>query len=443
MKATMGSTYRTLQAQINQMSYRLLDLRTVATTGKRVNKGSDDPAAIRPILQARNKIRINDRYLNNLGTAFDKMMATESHLSHSENILDEIKTTAISSINGILTAGDRSILADKIAQLRAELLDSANSQIEGKYAFAGFAETTKPFAENANYSPGLYDPSKSYTRPVSFSGDANAFNLEIAPGEQIQLNISGSGLFLGDADNNGELDQVIITAGANDAIDFKEDPIGAVGLSAELSATITAGTYSFASLATEIETQMEAASVASGNSIDYTVTYDNTAKKFTIAGAGLDEMKILWSTGTNSAASAATTLGYIPNTDSESAATYAAYYAAPETNSGTDIFAVITRLEAALRADDTDAIEAEFGGLDKGIEQIRRYRSQLGNIGTRIEKSIEHLNDVGIDLEEMLSRYQDADIVQAITNMTQQETAFQAALNVVARVSNISILNYL
>ena len=54
-----------------------------------------------------------------------------------------------------------------------------------------------------------------------------------------------------------------------------------------------------------------------------------------------------------------------------------------------------------------------------------------------------HLQDMQITLQETLSRYEDVDIIEAITNMTQQENALEAALQVTAQVSRLSILDYL
>ena len=52
------------------------------------------------------------------------------------------------------------------------------------------------------------------------------------------------------------------------------------------------------------------------------------------------------------------------------------------------------------------------------------------------------LRDVKIDLEQILSRYQDADAIETFNDIIKQETAFQAALNITAKVSDISILDY-
>jgi flagellar hook-associated protein 3 FlgL len=46
-------------------------------------------------------------------------------------------------------------------------------------------------------------------------------------------------------------------------------------------------------------------------------------------------------------------------------------------------------------------------------------------------------------MEARLASYREADIVEAYSNLAQQEQALQAALSVTAKVSQLSILDYL
>jgi len=318
MRATLATTYRTLQSQINQLSNRLQELRTIATTGKKLNKPSDDPSSVRPVLNSQALLRANDRYLKTIGTALDRFNNLEDHFEHMENLLVSAYETTIASLNGAYTAEDRMNLANSISQIKDELLDVANAQYDGKYIFAGFEEQTRPFTVNATYDPLTYDPANNLTWPVQYRGDNHTFSLEISPGEMVEVGISGSDLFLGDADNDGTVD-----------------------------------------------------------------------------------------------------------------------------SGGYDIFAVLSRIEVAMRANDPAAIEAELDNLQNGTDQIRIERGKIGNNTAKIEKAMENLQDTQITLQETLSRYEDADIIEAITNMTQQENALEAALQVAAQVSRLSILDYL
>lgn len=197
MKATQGTTYRMLGSRLNDVNQQLENLRNIGATGKKLNKPSDDPASIRPVLNTRKQLSNVDRYMETMGKSVDTMQATDGNLEHVENIMQRAKEIMTNSINGALSAKDRTVLADELVNLRKELLDAANGTVDGKYLFAGYQEDTKPFIENPAYDPLLYNPNDSTTWPVFYQGDENATSLEITTGQKIQVNLTGNDLFLG------------------------------------------------------------------------------------------------------------------------------------------------------------------------------------------------------------------------------------------------------
>lgn len=109
----------------------------------------------------------------------------------------------------------------------------------------------------------------------------------------------------------------IIIAGTNDDLDFTEATSG------DATATMTAGSYTGATLATEIQTKVNAA--ASDNT--YTCTYTISTRKFTIARAtGSDAFGLEWKTGPNGSDNLNThignTIGFEDNADDTGAITY-------------------------------------------------------------------------------------------------------------------------
>jgi len=137
MKTTEGTTYRMLQTNLNRVTSRLEELRMQGATGIKLNKPSDDPSSIRPVLTTRTQIMHTDRYLETMGVTLDKMQATDGHLEHIENILQRVKEITINSINGAMSTEDRAIFADEVSQMKQELLDAGNAQVDGKYIFSG------------------------------------------------------------------------------------------------------------------------------------------------------------------------------------------------------------------------------------------------------------------------------------------------------------------
>ncbi len=114
------------------------------------------------------------------------------------------------------------------------------------------------------------------------------------------------------------------------------------------------------------------------------------------------------------------------------------------------LFTVLTRLEEAIRAGNVNdvngpggSLQSQLRNLDIAAEQNRSLRSQLGARASRVDSAILHQEDAKIDLQQILSRYQDADIIEIYNDIMQKENAFKAALNITSKVSQISILDYL
>jgi len=105
---------------------------------------------------------------------------------------------------------------------------------------------------------------------------------------------SGNGLFVVDANNK--------------YIDFDEG-------GAELTATLTLGSYNGASLATEIKTQLDVA-----GALTYTVTYSDSTAKFTISA--VSNFTLRWNTGTHKTTDISALCGFSDAADDTGAATY-------------------------------------------------------------------------------------------------------------------------
>jgi len=103
-----------------------------------------------------------------------------------------------------------------------------------------------------------------------------------------------------------------VIAASNCKIDFLEVEGGP-----ELTATVTSGTYSPATLAAEIAAQMAAAGAKT-----YSCSFSTTTGKWSIATVDGDHLSLPWQTGTHSASSIGASLGFIG--DSAGALSYAA-----------------------------------------------------------------------------------------------------------------------
>ncbi len=546
MKVTENSTYRLMQTNLDRITNDLLDLRQQGSTGLKLSKPSDDPGAIRPVLTTRTQLQQNERYLETMGQSGDKMAATDGHLAQVENVLVRVKEIAINSVNDSLSDTDRESLANEIAELKKELLDTANAVVDGKYIFAGYREDTKPFTENPAYDPDLYDVSDVSTWPYIYNGDSNPSKLEITPGEFLEATLTGNEVFLGitneiAADGNANPYQgesisssnigvgtpgndITITpaggapitiSGTTDLTDpvgennyaakvaalfsqagteltasasSAEQDLGALSLTgfdeaagdtytinitsggSTISATLDGPTnnrdYSLEGLSYALANTVPAPTniTATGGTLDNGVSYDISSGSLVLTGPEdgseieLSETIVGGGTGgiTGGNQTVYGTVAIAPNTETDvdiAGAGLANLGLTANTLDGSsgrvDLFTVLTRTEEAIRAGNYDdatgpggSVQAQIKNLEVAANQNRTQRSSMGARAQRVETASLHQQDAQVDLKQILSRYQDADMLKVYNDIVQKESAFQAALNVTSRVSQISILDY-
>ena len=416
MRATQTTTYRSLQAFLDRSSDKLANLQLQAATGKRLNRPSDDPTAISPVLSARTQIQTSDRYIETIETGLDKIDGVDGYLDDIENTLVRLKEISIATVNSSLNQQDMLTYAEEVVQLRESLIASGNAQIDGKYIFSGFSEKTEPFKLNPNYPA-------TEPNPVEYHGDFGALEFEIAPNELIEVNITGNSLMLGDFDNDGVTD-----AGAVDVfalITSLEKVLRSPGLSVS-GPTATTATDGVAGVTAEVQDlDFSSTTVAVGESL--TLTIDGSDFTYTnITGSSLTSDGLAAAITTNLAVANYTL------TDNGGGVVTIAQNAGSES----DIDQITTTI-------DSTTIQNLIDPLETAANQVRSQRSLKGNVGRRLEVARDHMEQIKIDMEEFRSRFEDADILETITSLQQQQQSFQAALNVTGKVSELSILNYI
>ncbi len=115
---------------------------------------------------------------------------------------------------------------------------------------------------------------------------------------------------------------------------------------------------------------------------------------------------------------------------------------------GSDVFAgslftAMNDLVTALNSGDKAAIRASITTLDQFSSTLSSTRSRVGALLNMAQTAETDLKNDDLARTADLSRLQDADLSQALTEFSQSQTALQAATAVGARISNISILDYL
>lgn len=113
---------------------------------------------------------------------------------------------------------------------------------------------------------------------------------------------------------------------------------------------------------------------------------------------------------------------------------------------GTDpqnVFQRLTDLAADIRADDTVAINQDITELQAVFDRMNALHTTVGNAVTQLSTIKERLLSGKLENQTLQSKLSSANLAEAITDMTQAQTALQASLQSGAGIAKLSLIDFL
>jgi len=181
MRITNNTMIEDAKYNISKLSEQIAKYNKIATTGKKVDKPSDDPAGITKILNTNSHISSADQFLKNITAVKLKMNTNDSSLESAENLLIRAKEISIAQSTGTVSSEDRLASAKEVDGIILELVQIGNTKLGSQYIFSGTDTLTKPFSESGSYN-----------------GNSQQINVEIGEGVQVPVNVTGGKVFKGD-----------------------------------------------------------------------------------------------------------------------------------------------------------------------------------------------------------------------------------------------------
>ena len=155
------------------------------STGKALIRPSDDTDKLRTIGNLERAINKVQSYNNNVDHLINRYATEEGALTSASDILIRAKELAIQASNATMSSEDRKIVAIEVAGLKAELLALANStDVNGQAMFGGAKTSSDPFVADADGK-------------VSYQGDSRQTMIEVSENRQLPKNRSGLEVFSG------------------------------------------------------------------------------------------------------------------------------------------------------------------------------------------------------------------------------------------------------
>ena len=115
--------------------------------------------------------------------------------------------------------------------------------------------------------------------------------------------------------------------------------------------------------------------------------------------------------------------------------------------SGVDVFDSLRDLINGLEDPDTTAgtaqIAAQVTPLSNALDQIKAVRAEAASTFIQLETTENQLANFKLNIEDMLSDTEDANMAQAIVELQIQQTAYETSLATAARILQRSLMDFL
>lgn len=185
MLKNLNKSYAELDKYFNQLN-----------TGKKINRPSDDPVAAMNGMGYRTELSKVGQYQRNTNELHNWFDNSDAALEQATSGLQRIRYLAVQASNGTYDEAERKNIAKEVEQIKADLIDVANTSVNGKYIFNGTDTDNPPIADTDNDGQ------------IEFSFGTGKVNIEVSANTELTANIDGNTIF-GDSGNGEDLFAVI------------------------------------------------------------------------------------------------------------------------------------------------------------------------------------------------------------------------------------------
>lgn len=413
MRITDNIITNTFLSGLTTNKNQLQKLQTQLATSSKINKPSDSPIGTARSLRISSQMNDNEIYSDNISNAISNLEFTTQALDSIQNEVDKVVTT-FAKIKNPVNSGQYKTYADYIDNSLSSILNSANTEHDGKFIFGGTDYSTRPFDYSADKK----------TIKVQVSDISGEQYIKTAPSITQKINISGAELFGTKVNMTGNVDSS--NAGGQTSTTSVYD---ARGNKYNLNVTYTKtadNTY-----------DMKYDVVDSGGSSVFNST---KSVKFDATNGGVlsisgESPKVLNVNVSNKELNFTIDIADMTEKAGSSSFTYSA-------NQKTDIFNTLIRIRDNLKNgitptdDDLQAV-TNFNSL------LSQKESEAGNMINLMSSTDELLSNQTTELTKLLSKEKDVDVAQAVMDLQNKNYLLQMSYKVSSMILPKSLVDYL
>jgi flagellar hook-associated protein 3 FlgL len=212
MRITQRSIVTTSLQGLNSNQEAISKLQLQLTSGRSINKPSDDPTGTNVAMQTRQELAGAEQYARNISDGMGVLDATDSTLQNMIKQVQKVRELTVSGSNaGALSDAARAAIATEVSGLRESLLGLANTVVQGHPIFGGITSGSTAYDQ----ATGLYQGYGGTTVPPVA---VIPINRQVSEADSIRVDITGPEAFGDPA--GGDLFAVVATI----ASDVVNDP---------------------------------------------------------------------------------------------------------------------------------------------------------------------------------------------------------------------------
>jgi len=187
MRVTSNMMTDSLARYLTAQNEALYERQTIIASQKRINRPSDDPIGMGKVLDYRQTLSSIEQYGTNIQNGQKRLEITEITLDLVDELLQGVRAIALTESGG--TTESRQLTAGEVKNMFDQVLDLANSKLNGNYMFSGYQTQTAPFSRDDTLAT-TFD---QFT--VTYNGDVGDARFIIAHNTEISIDTDGRPLF--------------------------------------------------------------------------------------------------------------------------------------------------------------------------------------------------------------------------------------------------------
>jgi len=151
MRVTQSMLSGNMLRNLSNSYTKMGELQNQITTGKKVNRPSDDPVVAMKGIALRSQLDKVEQFQRNLGEVHNLLDSSDDALDKVGSAMQRVNELMVQASSDTTTNDDRKKIESEISQIRTHIQNISNTKVGNKYIFSG-TKTTTPLHDGTNYT---------------------------------------------------------------------------------------------------------------------------------------------------------------------------------------------------------------------------------------------------------------------------------------------------